>query len=83
MEISSTSFNPSPSQQSKTRDASENMLQKKLEEQLTNEVAPGPEEKAFKEAEKVEAAQTAQSKSTVENREQSEKRQGRAIDVTV
>lgn len=83
MEISSTSFNPNPSQQSRTRDASEDMLQKKLDEQLTNEVASSPEDKAFKDAEKVEAAQTAQQKATVENREQEQKRQGRAIDITV
>ncbi|MDH5191973.1 MAG: hypothetical protein OEW89_12085 [Gammaproteobacteria bacterium] len=83
MEISSVVYNPASAQQSRARSESEDILQKKLEEQLTNEVAPNPEEKAFKEAEKVEAAQTAQEKATVENREQSEKRQGRAIDVTV
>ncbi|MDH5435259.1 MAG: hypothetical protein OEX83_00735 [Gammaproteobacteria bacterium] len=83
MEISSTIFNPAQSQQSSTRNQSEDILKKKLEEQLTNEVAPKQEDKAFKEAQKVEATQSAQKEATVENREQEDKRQGRAIDVTV
>jgi len=83
MEISSIVYNPASAQQSRARSESEDILEKKLEEALKGEAAANPEEKAFKEAEKVEAAQTAQEKATVENREQSEKRQGRAIDVTV
>ena len=82
MEIS-TIFNPVASQQSRTRSESENILEKKLESQLTNEVAPDPESKAFEDVQRVEATQAAQQQTVVENREQEEKRQGRAIDVTV
>ena len=84
MEISSNIvYNPAQSQQSRTRSESEEILEKKLEDAIKGEAAASPEEKAFRDAEKVEAVQSAQQKAVVENREQEDKRQGRAIDITV
>lgn len=83
MEISSTNFNSAAAQQPRTRSGSENTVEQKPDEKTTSVVASDPENRAFEEAEKVEASQSAQEKSTVENREQEDKRQGRSIDVTV
>lgn len=84
MEISASGINTAVVQQSNKRTSgTEDALQKKLDEQLTNEISPGPENKISTPVEKIEAAQAAQQKSTVDNREQEDKRQGRAIDVTV